>query len=71
MPNPGGYQAYMITLPKDGDLHAAMEIIRPLRIVRAKHFPSRSSTDEGLLANGSSECPNHALYPYGCCSLPP
>jgi hypothetical protein len=32
MPNPGGYQAYMITLPRDSDLHAAMEIIRPLRI---------------------------------------
>lgn len=32
MPNPGGYQAYMITLPRDSDLQAAMEIIRPLRI---------------------------------------
>ena len=32
MPNPGGYQAYMICLPRDSDLHAAMEIIRPLRI---------------------------------------
>ncbi|KUJ22771.1 putative D-lactate dehydrogenase [Mollisia scopiformis] len=32
MPNPGGYQAYMITLPKDEDLHAAMDIIRPLRM---------------------------------------
>ncbi|KAL5331845.1 hypothetical protein ACEPPN_001384 [Leptodophora sp. 'Broadleaf-Isolate-01'] len=32
MPNPGGYQAYMITLPRDQDLAAAMEIIRPLRI---------------------------------------
>lgn len=33
MPNPGGYQAYMITLPRDDDLHAAMDIIRPLRMV--------------------------------------
>jgi hypothetical protein len=33
LPNPGGYQAYLITLPKDGDLHKALEIIRPLRLV--------------------------------------
>ncbi|KAK5009516.1 hypothetical protein LTR28_000641 [Elasticomyces elasticus] len=32
MPNPGGYQAYMITLPRDNDLAAAMDIIRPLRM---------------------------------------
>ncbi|OJJ38082.1 hypothetical protein ASPWEDRAFT_168015 [Aspergillus wentii DTO 134E9] len=32
MPNPGGYQAYMITLPRDEDLHAAVDIIRPLRL---------------------------------------
>ncbi|RSL57492.1 Vanillyl-alcohol oxidase [Fusarium duplospermum] len=31
MPNPGGYQSYMITLPRDEDLHQAIEIIRPLR----------------------------------------
>jgi hypothetical protein len=33
MPNPGGYQAYLITLPKDEDLQKALEIIRPLRLV--------------------------------------
>jgi hypothetical protein len=33
MPNPGGYQAYLITLPKDDDLHKALDIIRPLRLV--------------------------------------
>jgi hypothetical protein len=33
MPNPGGYQAYLITLPKDEDLHKALDIIRPLRLV--------------------------------------
>jgi hypothetical protein len=33
MPNPGGYQAYMITLPRDEDLHKAVDIIRPLRVV--------------------------------------
>lgn len=33
MPNPGGFQAYMITLPTDKDLHTAVEIIRPLRTV--------------------------------------
>jgi hypothetical protein len=31
MVNPGGYQSYLITLPKDEDLHQAVEIIRPLR----------------------------------------
>ncbi|TQS31606.1 hypothetical protein Golomagni_08106, partial [Golovinomyces magnicellulatus] len=31
MVNPGGYQSYLITLPRDQDLHAAVEIIRPLR----------------------------------------
>jgi hypothetical protein len=54
MPNPGGYQAYMITLPKDDDLKQAVDIIRPLRVVRinilgssvllipaAKHPPKR------------------------------
>lgn len=33
MPNPGGFQAYMITIPTDKDLHTAIEIIRPLRTV--------------------------------------
>ncbi|KAK5737238.1 hypothetical protein LTR17_006850 [Elasticomyces elasticus] len=32
MANPGGYQSYLITLPRDKDLHAALEIIRPLRV---------------------------------------
>ncbi|CAG7932609.1 unnamed protein product [Penicillium olsonii] len=32
MPNPGGYQSYLITLPKDEDLHKAVDIIRPLRL---------------------------------------
>ncbi|KAH7018615.1 uncharacterized protein B0I36DRAFT_277263 [Microdochium trichocladiopsis] len=32
MVNPGGYQSYMITIPKDEDLHKAVEIIRPLRV---------------------------------------
>ncbi|KAM0227206.1 hypothetical protein ACHAPO_011743 [Fusarium lateritium] len=31
MVNPGGYQSYMITVPRDEDLHQAIEIIRPLR----------------------------------------
>ena len=33
MPNPGGYQAYMITFPRDEDLGAIVDIIRPLRLV--------------------------------------
>jgi hypothetical protein len=41
MPNPGGYQAYMITLPRDEDLHAAMDIIRPLRMVSHAHIHER------------------------------
>ncbi|ETN44584.1 uncharacterized protein HMPREF1541_10254 [Cyphellophora europaea CBS 101466] len=32
MANPGGYQSYLITLPRDDDLHQAIEIIRPLRV---------------------------------------
>lgn len=32
MPNPGGYQSYLITLPRDEDLHRAVDIIRPLRL---------------------------------------
>ena len=32
MVNPGGYQSYLITLPRDDDLHQALEIIRPLRV---------------------------------------
>ncbi len=39
LPNPGGYQAYLITLPKDDDLHKALEIIRPLRLVSAESVP--------------------------------
>lgn len=31
-PNPGGYQSYLITLPKDDDLKQAVDIIRPLRL---------------------------------------
>ncbi|KAJ5994679.1 D-lactate dehydrogenase, partial [Penicillium waksmanii] len=31
MPNPGGYQAYMITIPTEKDLKTAVDIIRPLR----------------------------------------
>ena len=31
MPNPGGYQAYMITLPSDEALSKALDITRPLR----------------------------------------
>lgn len=32
MANPGGFQSYLITIPKDEDLHQAIEIIRPLRV---------------------------------------
>ncbi|PQE15069.1 Vanillyl-alcohol oxidase protein [Rutstroemia sp. NJR-2017a BVV2] len=31
MPNPGGFQPYMITLPRDGDLATAIDIMRSLR----------------------------------------
>ena len=32
MVNPGGYQSYLITVPRDQDLQQAIEIIRPLRV---------------------------------------
>ncbi|KAJ5629132.1 vanillyl-alcohol oxidase [Penicillium herquei] len=32
MPNPGGYEAYLYTFPKEDDLAQLIEIIRPLRI---------------------------------------
>ncbi|KAK4498042.1 hypothetical protein PRZ48_010698 [Zasmidium cellare] len=32
MVNPGGYQSYMVTFPRDENLHQAVEIIRPLRV---------------------------------------
>lgn len=32
MANPGGYSSYCITFPRDADFHAALEIIRPLRV---------------------------------------
>jgi hypothetical protein len=32
LPNPGGYQSYLITIPKDEDLKQAVDIIRPLRL---------------------------------------
>lgn len=33
MPNPGGFQAYQISLPRDEDIHQAVDIIQPLRLV--------------------------------------
>ena len=32
MVNPGGYQSYLITFPRDDDLHQIIETIRPLRV---------------------------------------
>ncbi len=32
MTNPGGYQSYCVTFPRDEDLHQIVEIIRPLRV---------------------------------------
>ncbi|PQE13964.1 vanillyl-alcohol oxidase protein [Rutstroemia sp. NJR-2017a BBW] len=32
MPNPGGYQPYLITFPKDSDLPKIVDVIRPLRL---------------------------------------
>tara|TARA_R110002003_G_scaffold3_15_gene82 strand:+ start:4943 stop:6133 length:1191 start_codon:yes stop_codon:yes gene_type:complete len=32
MPNPGGYQSYLITIPREEDLKQAVDIIRPLRL---------------------------------------
>ncbi|KAI8943796.1 hypothetical protein NX059_001770 [Plenodomus lindquistii] len=32
MPNPGGFQSYLITIPREEDLKQAVDIIRPLRL---------------------------------------
>ncbi|KAK9463631.1 uncharacterized protein V1516DRAFT_683174 [Lipomyces oligophaga] len=32
MPNPGGFEAYMVSFEKESDLEAAIEVIRPLRL---------------------------------------
>jgi hypothetical protein len=50
MPNPGGYQAYMVTFPRDDDLHAVIDIIKPLRMVRGNKF--RATTKNVKLKNG-------------------
>ena len=41
MPNPGGYQAYMITFPRDDDLKQIVEILRPLRIAMIIQNPPK------------------------------
>lgn len=41
MANPGGYQSYLVTIPRDEDLHQAIEIIRPLRLANVlQNVPS-------------------------------
>lgn len=35
MPNPDGYQAYVITFPRDNDLDQIVKIFRPLKNLRA------------------------------------
>jgi hypothetical protein len=35
MPNPGGYQSYLVTIPREEDLKQAIDIIRPLRLTMA------------------------------------
>lgn len=35
MPNPGGYQSYLVTIPREEDLKQAVDIIRPLRLTMA------------------------------------
>lgn len=32
MPNPGGFQSYLVTVPNEEDLHPLVETIRPLRL---------------------------------------
>lgn len=67
MPNPGGYQAYLITLPKDDDLHKALEIIRPLRLV--SNFLSKIFR---LLIIDVSKWCSKTCRPFGTsCSMPP
>ncbi|KAK6068101.1 vanillyl-alcohol oxidase [Seiridium cupressi] len=39
MMNPGGFQSYLITFPRNDDLHRVVEILRPLRISNVLHAP--------------------------------
>jgi len=69
MPNPGGYQAYMITFEKDSDLAAIVDIIRPLRLVRSlscRRASMRMLT--ASIANGSSERSNLETHSARCSS---
>lgn len=53
MPDPGGYQAFMISFQKDEDLHPAIEIIRPLRIAGIlQNTPSIRSATLDLAVGG-------------------
>jgi hypothetical protein len=52
MPNPGGYQAYLITFPRDGDLKQILDIIRPLRLVGSIRKPGHRQLTL-MPANGS------------------
>lgn len=33
MPNPGGYEPFMVTYENDSDLEQVIDIIKPLRVV--------------------------------------
>ncbi|ORY57418.1 FAD-linked oxidase-like protein [Pseudomassariella vexata] len=50
MPNPGGYQPYLITFEKDDDLPKIVEIIRQLRAKKEYKDVNRPLTEEELVA---------------------
>lgn len=69
MPNPGGYQAYMITFPRDEDLHQIIETIRPLRLVSiTETFTIRpiNSCLVTFIANGLAKRADLAIDLDGC-----
>ncbi|MFC4565144.1 FAD-binding oxidoreductase [Nocardiopsis mangrovi] len=59
LPEPAGYRAYMITLPREEDLGPFVEILRPLRLDRTiSHVPSMRS----VLLDAAAQGPRSAYF---------
>ncbi|MFC3995598.1 FAD-binding oxidoreductase [Nocardiopsis sediminis] len=59
LPEPAGFRAYMITLPREEDLAPFTEILRPLRLDRTiSHVPSMRS----LLLDAAAQGPRSAYF---------
>lgn len=60
MPRPAGYQAYMITLPREEDLGPFVDALRPLRLDGTiSHVPTLRS----LLLDAAAVAPRSAFHP--------